>query len=40
MRVELVGVGELLEGTYYVTRVTHRYTGVDGLRSAFAAERI
>lgn len=40
LRVELVGVGELLEGTYYVTRVTHRYNGVEGLRSTFAAERI
>jgi len=40
MRVELAGVGELLEGTYYVTRVTHRHTVAEGLRSTFAAERI
>ena len=40
MRVELTGVGELLGGTYYVTRVTHRHTVAEGLRSTFAAERI
>jgi hypothetical protein len=40
MRVELAGVGELLEGTYYLTRVTHRHTVAEGLRSTFAAERI
>jgi phage protein D len=36
--VNLMGVGPLFEGTYYVTEVSHVFDGVNGLRSEFAAE--
>jgi phage protein D len=36
--VNLVGVGPLFEGSYYVTEVTHIFDGVRGLRTEFSAE--
>lgn len=39
-RVRLKGVGELFEGEYYLTRVSHRFSGADGLTCAFEAERV
>jgi phage protein D len=40
LRVRLNGVGELFEGEYYLRRVTHHFSGDEGLTCAFEAERV
>jgi phage protein D len=37
--INLVGVGPLFEGTYYVTEVSHLFDGINGIRTEFSAER-
>jgi len=40
LRVRLTGVGALFDGEYYLTRVSHKFSGVDGFTCAFEAERV
>jgi phage protein D len=39
-RIRLQGVGPLFEGQYYLTRVSHRFSGANGVSCAFDGERV